>query len=134
MKKTLFIAFCAWALPAVATDDPRGLEALRAAAERGDAEAQVELGILYEYGFRQPDNLVPALAWYLRAAEAGKSEAARRRDALMARLNPAEVEQAKRLAPTLVAGASSANPGAPTESKDSPPATEPDPPVTKPLF
>lgn len=84
--------------PVLATDDPAGLEQLRQAAEAGKIDAQLELGILYEYGFRKPDHLVPALSWYLRAAESGDADAARRRDALMAKLKPAEVEEAKRLA------------------------------------
>lgn len=85
--------------PAVqAQDDARELEQIRAAAEAGNAEAQLQLGILYEYGFRKADHLAPALSWYLRAADGGSADAARRRDALAAKLKPAEVEEAKRLA------------------------------------
>ncbi len=99
MKWHFGLILCAVvATPALATDDPAGLEQLRQAAEAGKIDAQLELGILYEYGFRKPDHLVPALSWYLRAAESGDADAARRRDALMAKLKPAEVEEAKRLA------------------------------------
>lgn len=132
MKKTLLLALFVLALPAGADEDSRGLEALRAAATRGDVEAQLELGILYEYGFRQPDHLVPALAWYLRAAEAGQGEAAKRRDALTAKLKPAEAEQARRLAPTLVTGTPAVKPASDTSSParsetDTAPAVAPDP-------
>lgn len=92
------VLWIAIATPVLATDDPAGLEQLRAAAEAGKADAQLELGILYEYGFRKPDHLVPALSWYLRAAESGQADAARRRDALMAKLKPDEIDEAKRLA------------------------------------
>lgn len=100
MKWHLGLILCALvATPLFAAeDDPAGLEQLRAAAEAGKTDAQLELGILYEYGFRKPDHLVPALSWYLRAAESGQADAARRRDALMAKLKPSEVNEAKRLA------------------------------------
>lgn len=128
MKSRLGWLLCALlTAPASAVDDPAGLERLRAAAEAGQADAQLELGILYEYGFNKPDNLVPALSWYLRAAESGVPDAARRRDSLMGKLKPAEVEEAKRLAQTKTSAAPPLAPTppaapAPTEA---PPATAP---------
>jgi TPR repeat protein len=74
-----------------------GLEDIRAAAEAGDAEAQLELGILYEYGFGMKDNEVVALAWYLLAAERGSPRAVTRRDLLLNRLAPKDVEAAQNL-------------------------------------
>jgi TPR repeat protein len=74
-----------------------GPDDLRRAAESGDVEAQLELGVLYEYGYGLPKNEVPALAWYTLAAERGHSKAAARRDSLRGRLQPAEVEQAAAL-------------------------------------
>jgi TPR repeat protein len=105
MKQALRILFLTVfvAAAAVAEDEPAGLSVLRAQAEAGSAEAQVELGILYEYGFRMPDNLVPALAWYMRAAESGSTGAVHRRDALAARLTAAQVDEAKRLAAEITA-------------------------------
>lgn len=73
-----------------------GLEDVRAAAERGDPDMQFELGELYEFGFRLQDHLVPALAWYIVAAEQGHPKAAARRDALKGRLNAAQVAEAQR--------------------------------------
>jgi TPR repeat protein len=99
-----------------AEDEPAGLRQLRAEAEAGSAEAQLELGILYEYGYRLPDNLVPAFAWYLRAAESGHTPAAKRRDALQARMKPAEIEDARRLARELAAKAPASRPSVKPES------------------
>lgn len=104
MKQALRILLLAlFAATAVAEDEPAGLTALRARAESGSVDAQIELGILYEYGFRMPDNLVPALAWYMRAADAGHPAAAQRRDALAARLTATQVDEAKRLAAEIAA-------------------------------
>lgn len=130
MKSRLGWLLCALlAAPALAVDDPAGLERLRAAAEAGQADAQLELGILYEYGFNKPDNLVPALSWYLRAAENGVPDAGRRRDALMGKLKPAEVEEAKRLAQTKTSAAPAppAEPAATPASAptETPPAATP---------
>lgn len=79
-----------------AEEDPV-LASLRVAAERGEVDAQYELGVLYEFGFHLPDHRVAALAWYLRAAEQGSPAAAKRRDILKGELSAAEVEQASRL-------------------------------------
>lgn len=100
MKGRLIAFLALWFVGAAPAqdDDPRGLEQVRAAAEAGNAEAQLQLGILYEYGFRKPDHLVPALSWYLRAVDSGNAAAVPRRDALLTKLKPDEVEQAKRLA------------------------------------
>jgi hypothetical protein len=95
-----------------ADDEPPGLAALRAQAESGSAEAQLDLGILYEFGFRLRDHMVPALAWYMRAADSGNADAAKRRDALAARLKPNEVEEAKRMAAELAAKQPQAAPAA----------------------
>lgn len=85
---------------ALAAEDP-ALASLRVAAERGEADAQYELAILYEFGFDLPDHRVAALAWYLRAADQGNVAAARRRDLLMGQLSTAEVERASREARAL---------------------------------
>ena len=79
-----------------------------AAARGGDAEAQLEMGVLYEYGFYLENNKVPALAWYMLAAEQGNEKAARRRDKLMQTLSQAQIEEARRLSRTLVGAATTA--------------------------
>ena len=60
------------------TDEPQqnqtqeeGLEALRAAAEQGDAEAQSTLGLIYSGGEGVPQDYVEALRWLRLAAEQG---------------------------------------------------------------
>jgi TPR repeat protein len=82
---------------AAQVEDPAGLENLRKTAESGDAEAMLELGILYEFGYQMPDNKAPALAWYRLAAEAGNAKAASRMEGIRAGMSPAEVEQANKL-------------------------------------
>jgi TPR repeat protein len=72
-----------------------------AAARAGDPEAQLEMGILYEYGFFLSENKAPALAWYSLAAEQGNAKAAKLRDKLQASMSPAEIQQAGELKPTL---------------------------------
>lgn len=98
--------------------DLASLEQLRAQAERGDPEAQLEMGILYEYGYHLSDNKPPALAWYMLAAEQGVAKAAARRDALQAKMSAAELAEARRLYETWRAKI--------------PPATQPPPPAAPP--
>jgi hypothetical protein len=47
------------------------LEALLAAADQGDAEAQFQLGVMYCRSDGVPQDLAQATSWYLRAAEQG---------------------------------------------------------------
>ena len=89
-------------LHALAAAEWKGPEDIRQAARQGNPEAQLEMGILYEYGFFMAENEVPALAWYILAAEQGNERAARLRDKLKRNMTPAEIEQAQRLGPTLV--------------------------------
>lgn len=81
--------------PALAVEADSAPEATKRAAEAGNAEAQLNLGILYEYGYRLQGNKVEALAWYMAAADQGLKLAAKHRDKLMAELTPAQVEQAR---------------------------------------
>lgn len=93
----LILAMLAGPVGAAQVEDPAGLDNLRKSAETGDAAAMLELGILYEYGYRLPDNKAPALAWYRLAAEAGDAKAAARQDALRATMSPTEIEEANKL-------------------------------------
>jgi TPR repeat protein len=47
------------------------VQALRASAEQGNAEAQFHLGLLYDHGRGLPKNKGEALQWYRRAAMQG---------------------------------------------------------------
>lgn len=94
MKRLLVLALLL-VLPAVAADEPADLAALRAAAEQGQAQAQYELGVLYEFGFGSPDHKVEAYVWYSRAAAGGSRVAAERRENLRPQLAPEELERAQ---------------------------------------
>lgn len=98
MTRTAWLLVLALLAPVTASaeEDAAGLAPLRAAAERGDPEAQVELGILYEYGFSLPDHKAQALAWYMIAAAHGSAKAVARRDALKGGMSGAEIEEANR--------------------------------------
>ncbi|MHB8697718.1 MAG: hypothetical protein ACYC9J_06725 [Sulfuricaulis sp.] len=92
----LFVAVTgAWAEQ---TSDP-----LQAAAEQGNADAQYEMGTLYEFGLDRPKDSVTALAWYMRAGAQGNVLAAKRSADLESRLTPVEVEAARELADRLAA-------------------------------
>lgn len=70
------------------------LDDIRAAAEAGRVEAQLELGILFHYGFNYPGNEIPALTWYMLAANQGNARAAGLRDQLMGKMSPQQIEEA----------------------------------------
>ncbi len=93
LPAAVLAALLPFAAPA-AVDKTAGLTEIRAAAQRGDAEAQLELGILYEFGYGMADNQIAALAWYSLAAKQGHSKAAARADLLKKRLPPGDVAKA----------------------------------------
>jgi uncharacterized protein len=95
MKKSLLILIVSvcltgatWAQPSLPAD-------VLQAAQGGDQEAQLEMGILYEFGFFMPDHTIPALAWYMLSAEQGNQKAVQRRDLLMSRMSQSEIDQAR---------------------------------------
>jgi hypothetical protein len=104
MMKRLIVAILFGLLavaPAFAADATTSPDAVRQAAEAGDANAQLNLGILYEYGFHMKGNKVEALAWYIAAADQGLPKAVQYRDKLMKELTSAQVEQAREKAKTI---------------------------------
>jgi len=70
------------------------LDDIRRAAEAGDTGAQLELGILFEYGFNYKGNEIPALTWYTLSANQGSVKAVKLRDALKAKMTEKEVQEA----------------------------------------
>ena len=69
----LVVAFCALSVSsAVAADD---IAALRAKAEKGDAEAQTILGEKYFFGIGVPKDLREAAKWFWIAADQGHAKA-----------------------------------------------------------
>lgn len=77
------------------------VEAIRSAAEDGNAIAQVELATLYEVGEGVPQDFVKAHAWYNLAAAQGRRAAARKRDNIAKQMTPKDISQAQRLAAEL---------------------------------
>ena len=56
-------------------DYEAALRHFRPLAEQGNAEAQLHLGIMYEYGKGVPWNPVEAFSWYRKAAKSGHPKA-----------------------------------------------------------
>jgi len=75
----LFVGFCTIASEVAAhapeprqdQAEPRDIEALRLAAEQGDAEAQADLGVMYRDGKGIPQDAVEATRWFRLAADQG---------------------------------------------------------------
>jgi len=82
----------------VPRDDALAAEWFHRAADAGLAQAQYNLGVLYEHGQGVRLDGRAALVWYSRAAEQGYEPARERLDALMAKLRLDEVPAAARLA------------------------------------
>lgn len=120
------------------------LDDIRRAAEAGDAAAQLELGILFQYGFNYKDNEIPALTWYMISANQGSAKAVKLRDALKAKMTEKEVQEAMEqvaqykpsgkpaAVPAPAAPASAPAPEAPIEFSP-PPETEAAPAPIEPL-
>lgn len=125
----LLLCLASASLPAA--EDPEQLKSLKQAAESGNISAQYELGVLYEFGYRMKTHMIPALAWYMVAADNGDARATKRRDHLVSQLTPDQVEEAKRLRGTLGAkkppatDKPAAEPAPPAEDKPAPEPAKP---------
>jgi len=123
MKKAVaFLILCLMAPVTAGAQDLASLEQMRQAAEQGNADAQLEMGILYEFGYNMPKNDVNALAWYMHAADQGNELAVKRRDLLKSHMSPEEIDAAQKLYSELVAGK--------TQKPEAPPAVETKPQTT----
>ena len=71
---------------------------IRPLAERGDANAQYNLGILYDNGLGVPQDKVNAYMWLSLAAAQGREGAAAIRDLMARRMTPAQIAEARKLA------------------------------------
>lgn len=127
----LFILGVTAPLLAGAQDSP-SLEQMRVAAERGNADAQLEMGILYEFGYNMPKNDVNALAWYLRAADQGNVLAVKRRDQIKSSMKPDEIDAAQKLSQELAAQQPQAT-APPPAAEPAPAPSEPAPTSEAPL-
>ncbi len=105
IKKALLALVVTWVFAAIAwSQNSAEPDDVLRAAQAGDSEAQLEMGILYEYGFFMEGSEVPALAWYMLAAERGNQKAAKRRDLLMGRMPHTDIERARQQTAGLVSG------------------------------
>lgn len=111
---------------AAKTTGPERPTSVLSAAQHGDAEAQFEMGILYEYGFNMPDNEVSALAWYMVAASSNP-KAVKRRDILLGKLSRKKIEAAEKLSKTLI---TAKTPVAPMPEKPAENAPMPETPMS----
>ncbi|HYA38965.1 MAG TPA: hypothetical protein VEI74_11930 [Candidatus Methylomirabilis sp.] len=115
-----------------AAQDEASLDQLRQAATEGNAEAQLEIGILYEFGYNMPKNNVTALAWYLRAAEQGNVLAIARRDQLKSKMTPEDIEASQKLSAGLVTNKPEQAGAPPTETAPPPAAPAKETPPSAP--
>jgi uncharacterized protein len=70
----------------------------RKAAERGDAAAKYFLAVMYEYGRGVPQDYVTAHMWFNLAAASGDTDAVIRREMVAAKMTPAQIAEAEKLA------------------------------------
>ena len=70
----------------------------RAAADAGDRRAMLELGRLYRMGLGAPQDYVLAHMWFNLAASRGEAAAVKERDALAAKMTPAQRAEAQKRA------------------------------------
>jgi uncharacterized protein len=70
----------------------------RKAAEQGIADAQVNLGVMYGAGRGVPQDYVLAHMWLNLAAAGGTKDAAEGRERVTAKMTPAQVAEAQKLA------------------------------------
>ncbi len=70
----------------------------RRAAEQGDAQAQFNLGVMYERGRGVPQDFIRAHMWYNVAAAAWDSDDAREhRDSVASRMTAAQIGKAQKM-------------------------------------
>ena len=70
-KSTLCLAVAMLSLSAIAVD----FDETQRLANQGDAEAQRNLGLMYDTGEGVPQNYAKALEWYTKSANQGYSQA-----------------------------------------------------------
>ncbi|MSP50530.1 MAG: sel1 repeat family protein, partial [Alphaproteobacteria bacterium] len=70
----------------------------RKAADQGEADAQTNLGINYANGQGVPQDYVQAHKWFNLAAAKGNINAVKNRDIVAAKMTPAQIAEAQKLA------------------------------------
>jgi TPR repeat protein len=79
-------------------DYATALRLIRPLAERGDANAQYNLGVFYDNGLGVPQDKVRAYMWFNLSAAQGRESAAAFRDLIARRMTPAQIAEAQKLA------------------------------------
>lgn len=79
-------------------DYATALRLWRSLAEEGNAVAQFNLGLMYAYGRGVPQDYVLAHMWFNLAAAQGDQNAVKNRDTAAAKMTPAQIAEAQRLA------------------------------------
>ena len=69
----------------------------RKAADQGNARAQGNLGVMYADGQGVPKDYVQAYMWFNLGAAGGSELGGKNRDAIAARMTPAQIGEAQRL-------------------------------------
>jgi uncharacterized protein len=82
----------------VARNYDEAVKWFRKAAEQGYSEAQYNLGAAYANGQSVPQDFVQAHMWFNLAGAQGNSEAQTWRDKVAAKMTPAQIAEAQRLA------------------------------------
>ena len=68
------------------------------AAEQGDADAQLNLGVMYANGKGVPQDFILAHMWFNLAAAQGDARARKNSDKVASRMTPDQLSEAQRLA------------------------------------
>ena len=82
----------------VPQDHAEAVKWFRKAADQGDADAQFNLGVAYGNADGVPQDDVQALLWFTLAGAQGNADAIRYRNEAIAKMTPAQVAEAERLA------------------------------------
>jgi TPR repeat protein len=77
---------------------PEVMKSYRNAAEKGDADAQYAIGIIYMEGWGVSQDYIQAHMWLNLAAKSGFYVYAKKRDEVAAKMTPAQIAEAQRLA------------------------------------
>ena len=106
----LALAIMAFAVPANAGPFEEGVAAYQSGdyttalrrwgplAKQGNAMAQSNLGVMYEFGLGVPQDFVKAHTWFNLAAAQGDSVAQQNRDIVASEMTPDQIAKAERMA------------------------------------
>ena len=94
MFRSLLICLLLFTYSVLAAEE---LEALIKAAEQGDAQAQYDLGVMYDSGQRIPEDDVQAYAWFNVAAAQGNDDAQKAKETTAEGMTSAGISEAQKL-------------------------------------